>query len=312
VVSIDTRTVVPVRNVFNLPLVQEAPGLGSGVIVTKDGHVITNWHVVRAVRLIDNVPQMVITTHDGKKYRGSLAGFDDELDIAVLLIEGGAGDFPTLPLGDSDKVRTGEIAFAVGNPLGLAGSVTQGIISASQRRFSDSSHGMIQTDTVINPGNSGGPLVNVLGEIIGINTAIEKPDSAVRGWQGVGLAVPANDVRAALDAILTQRTQQGGYLGITFETKPVLVTVPTNPDKKFHGTVVDFVEPGSPAEKAGIMVGDVIILYDGKTFEEPFQVMRDIMRARVGEVKEFDIIRGDRRLTIKVTFGSRPKREPVR
>ena len=302
VVSIDTRSLVQ-----NSIFLQVRPGLGSGFIVTPEGHVITNFHVIKDVVVYNNVPQLLITTHDGKRYGASLAGFDDELDIAVLHIEGANGGFPTLPLGDSDKVRTGQIAFAIGNPLGLAGSVTQGIISATQRRFSDAAHDLIQTDTVINPGNSGGPLVNILGEIIGINTAIEKPDSVVRGWQGVGFAVPANDVASALDAILTQRTPQAGYLGIKLEEKSVLVTVPTNPDKKFKGSVVDLVLPGSPAEKAGIRKGDVIIMFDGKTFEEPFQFMREMRRARVGESKDFDVIRGDRRMTIKVTFGPRPK-----
>jgi S1-C subfamily serine protease len=295
--------------VFNLPVgrLELRPGLGSGVLVSEEGHVITNFHVIKNVVVLNNVPQLRITTHDGKQYGASLSGFDEELDIAVLHIEGANGGFPTLPLGDSDKVRTGEIAFAVGNPLGLAGSVTQGIISATQRRFSDTSHEMIQTDTVINPGNSGGPLINVLGEIIGINTAIEKPDAVIKGWQGVGLAVPANDVRAALDAILTQRSPQAGFLGISMEENAVLVTVPTHTGKQYKGAVVSFVAPGSPAEKGGFLVGDVVILFDGKTFDEPFQYMREMRRARSGETKAFDIIRGDRRMTITVIFGPRPK-----
>jgi S1-C subfamily serine protease len=311
VVSIDTRSLEQVRvpNVFNLPVgrLELRPGLGSGVLVSEEGHVITNFHVIKNVVVLNNVPQLRITTHDGKQYGASLSGFDEELDIAVLHIEGANVGFPTLPLGDSDKVRTGEIAFAVGNPLGLAGSVTQGIISATQRRFSDTSHEMIQTDTVINPGNSGGPLINVLGEIIGINTAIEKPDAVIKGWQGVGLAVPANDVRAALDAILTQRSPQAGFLGISMEENAVLVTVPSHPGKQYKGAVVSFVAPGSPAEKGGFLVGDVVILFDGKTFDEPFQYMREMRRARSGETKAFDIIRGDRRMTITVIFGPRPK-----
>jgi serine protease Do len=311
VVSIDTISLGKVNVPFGPFMTQQlgwVPGLGSGVIVSKEGHVITNLHVIKNIAQDQHGKlQIKITTHDGKQYGSSLAGLDEELDIAVLHIEGATGEFPTLALGDSDKVRPGEIAFAVGNPLGLAGSVTQGIISATQRRFSDSSHEMIQTDTVINPGNSGGPLVNVLGEIIGINTAIEKPDSVIKGWQGVGLAVPANDVRAALDAILTQRTPEAGFLGIALEVRPVLVTVPASPEKKFNGSVVNFVTPGSPAEKAGIQVGDVIILFNAKTIPEPFQLMREIRRVRAGETKELEVIRGDRRMTIKVTFGPRPK-----
>jgi S1-C subfamily serine protease len=110
-----------------------------------------------------------------------------------------------------------------------------------------------------------------------------------------------------LDAILSQRTPQAGFLGITLEIKPVYVTVPTNPGKRFHGSVVENVVPGSPAEKAGLRVGDVIILFDGKTFEEPFQFMHEMMQVRAGQTKEFEIVRGDRRMTIQVTFGPRPK-----
>ena len=110
-----------------------------------------------------------------------------------------------------------------------------------------------------------------------------------------------------MDAILTQRTPQAGFLGITLEVRPVLVTVPANADRKFNGSVVNYVTPGSPAEKAGIQVGDVIILFNAKTIAEPFQLMREIRRVRAGETNEFDIIRGDRRMTIKVTFGPRPK-----
>ena len=300
VVSINTEGQVPVNTLFGTYFKNQA-SLGSGVIVSKEGHVVTNYHVMA------NAQKGGIVTHDGKVHDVEVLGFDDELDIAVLRIKDAKNDFPALKFADSDKARTGEFVFAVGNPLGLSNSVTQGIISATERRRSDVMHDMIQTDTVINPGNSGGPLVNVRGEIVGINTAIERADTRVNAWQGVGLAVPANDVRAAFDAILTQRTQTGGYLGIGLEEKAVVVTVPTAPEKKFAGAVVEFVASSSPAEQAGLHTGDVIIQFDGRTFELPFQLMREMRRTRAGEVKTIEIIRGDRRMTLQAKFGARPK-----
>jgi S1-C subfamily serine protease len=299
VVTINTTDKVPVAY-FGIIGFDEQAGVGSGVIVSKEGHIITNFHV------IERAQKGQVITQDGKAHPAEVVGVDRELDIAVLRITDGA-EYHALNFADSDKARTGELVFAVGNPLGLAGSVTQGIISATQRRFSDSAHDMIQTDTVINPGNSGGPLVNIRGEVVGINTAIQKADARVNAWQGVGLAVPSNDVRAALEAILTQRTPQAGYLGVSLDEKSVLVTAPSSPGKQFNGSVIAIVAPDSPAQRAGVQPGDVIILFDGKAFSEPFQLMRAIRRARVGETKDFDIIRGDRRMTITVTFGSRPK-----
>lgn len=300
VVSINTEGQVPVNTLFGTYYKNQA-SLGSGVIVSKEGHVITNYHVMA------NAQKGGIVTHDGKVHDVEVLGFDDELDIAVLRIKDGKSGFPALKFADSDKARTGEFVFAVGNPLGLSNSVTQGIISATERRRSDVMHDMIQTDTVINPGNSGGPLVNVRGEIVGINTAIERADTRVNAWQGVGLAVPANDVRAAFDAILTQRAQTGGFLGIGLEERAVDVTMPAVPEKKFAGAVVEFVAPGSPAEQAGLRSGDVIIQFDGRTFELPFQLMREMRRTRAGEVKAIEIIRGDRRMTLQARFGARPK-----
>lgn len=310
VVSINTRNLgnVPVPNVFNLPLVRQqlTPGLGSGVIVSREGHVITNFHVIKNLVAINGVLQLEVVTHDGKKHSALVIGADEQLDVAVLRIKDGKG-FPALPFANSDEARTGQIVFAVGIPFGLNGTVTQGIISATQRRFSDMTNDLLQTDTVINPGNSGGPLVNILGEIVGINVAIYPGDPNVHAWQGVGLAIPANDVRDAYEAITTQGSPQGGYLGISLEEHPVTVTVTTAPEKKIKGAVVSFVAPQSPAAQAGLLQGDVIIEFDGRKFEESYQLMRQIRRARAGETKEFDIVRDERRITVKVTFQARPK-----
>ncbi|MFZ4764101.1 MAG: S1C family serine protease [Roseimicrobium sp.] len=297
VVKINVEGLVPVRSWVGL-FMEKQSSLGSGVIVSDEGHVITNFHVVA------NAQQGGIVTHDGKVHSVEVLGVNEDLDIAVLRIKGGAGKYPALKFADSDKARTGEIVFAVGNPLGLSNSVTQGIISATQRRTSDLMHDMIQTDTVINPGNSGGPLVNVRGEIVGINTAIEKADTRVNAWQGMGLAVPSNDVKGTFQAILSQSAKSAGFLGIKLEEQPVDVTAP---GKKFIGCVVEYTVPGSPAEAAGLRKGDVIIQFDGRTFNEPVRLIHEMSLAHAGETKVLEIIRGDRRFSIPVTFGRRPK-----
>ena len=310
VVSINTRDLgnVPVPNVFNLPLVRQAlvPGLGSGVIVSNEGHIVTNFHVLKNVALINGVTQLEVVTYDGKKHSTQIIGADEQLDVAILKIEGKEA-YPALSFGNSDETRTGQIVFAIGIPFGLNSTVTQGIISATQRRFTDMTNDLLQTDTVINPGNSGGPLVNILGEIVGINVAIYPGDPNVHSWQGVGLAIPANDVRDAYEAITTQGSPQGGYLGISLEEHPVSVTVTSNPGTALKGAVISSVAPNSPAAQAGLKKGDVVIEFDGRRFEESYQLMRQIRRTRVGETKAFDIVRNERKMDVKITFGPRPK-----
>ncbi len=183
-----------------------ATGLGSGVIVSKEGHILTNYHVVR------NAQQIQVTTFDHKTHEAKLLGADADMDIAVLQIADGA-TYPPLPFADSDKTRVGEMAFAFGSPFGFEFTVSRGIVSATQRRLSEVGNDYIQTDTVINPGNSGGPLVNYLGEIIGINVSIYTENQNAHSWQGIGLALPANDAKAAFEAVLGKNPRIPGYLG---------------------------------------------------------------------------------------------------
>ena len=186
------------------PAQQKVTSLGSGVIVSKEGHIVTNNHV------LNGTEDVTVQLSDGREEKAKIVGTDGQIDLAVLKI-----DLPNLiplPIGDSDKVRVGQIVMAIGNPFGLDESVSQGIISAKDRRaMNDSQVEFFQTDTAINPGNSGGPLVNIRGEVIGINTAIYSESG---GNQGIGFAIPSNVVKAAMNSIISKGRVIRGYLGV--------------------------------------------------------------------------------------------------
>jgi len=225
VVSIDTTTSVKVTRVvpadpfgffgYRQSENYQSPGLGSGFIVTSEGHIMTNHHVVAGVDKIR------VTLHDGGQYEAEWIGSDPNVDVAVLQLKAPeGGQLPALqPLsfGDSEAVRVGEMVLAVGNPFGLSETVTRGIISAKQRELSDGANEYFQVDAVINPGNSGGPLVNVRGEVIGVNVAIFTGQQDVRFWQGIGLAIPANEAKEVFEAIVLGRPLIRGYIGLEVE-----------------------------------------------------------------------------------------------
>ena len=219
---------------------------GSGAIVSKEGHIVTNNHV------IEGMDQIEVELSDGRRKQAVLIGTDHDSDIAVLKID--ADELTPIPFGDSDAVEVGETVMAVGNPYGLEESVTQGIISAKGRVASENANVLFQIDAAINPGNSGGPLVNVRGELIGINEQIY---TETGGWQGVGFAIPAATVRRSMDSILTTGRVIHRYLGV--ESAPL-----TQQSARQHGlgdrqgVLVERVRAGSPAEKADIRAGDLI------------------------------------------------------
>src|SRR5262249_5823964 len=222
--------------------------LGSGVIVTNEGHIITNNHVVHQVDEIE------VQLSDGRTKKARLVGADSQLDLAVLKIDD-PGVKP-LKLADSDKVQTGDFVLAIGNPFGFDETVTDGIISSKGRpNRTDAFGDLLQTDAAINPGNSGGPLINLRGEVIGINTAII---SRSGGSQGIGFAIPSNTVRTALESLLKQGRIIRGYLGI--QTRALQ---PGQSSTESEGVTVDDVVPGSPAAQAGLQQGDVIHKFDG-------------------------------------------------
>lgn len=303
VVSINTSTInrVPVRDVFGFLRGYRngiSPGLGSGAFVSKEGHLVTNYHVIKGAS------QIKITTHDQKTYDAEVIGADSQLDVAVLKVKGGDNNFPPLSFGDSEKARTGQIVFAVGNPFGLTSTVTQGIISATQRRFSDSAHALIQTDTVINPGNSGGPLINIRGEIIGINVAIFRGDENAHAWQGVGLAIPANEVKTSMETIITLGKAEPGFLGIQINPNPVSVGFAR---QSTPGALVEIVIPDSPAARAGLQPGDIITKFGNTTFESLDQLLSMIQNARPGQTVNITLVRDGKLNTLSALIEPQPQ-----
>ena len=239
------------RNPRDEALVQNS--LGSGVIVTNEGHIITNNHVVtdRQGRPVD---QIEVQLSDGRTKKARVVGADDQVDLAVLKID--EPGVKPLKLADSDMVQPGDFVLAIGNPLGFEETVTDGIISSKGRpNRSDAFAGLLQTNAAINPGNSGGPLINIRGEVIGINTAIA---STTGGSQGLGFAIPSNTVHMALESLLKQGRIIRGYLGI--QTGALQRGAG---DSDTEGVTVGEVLSGSPAEQAGLQPGDVIRKFDG-------------------------------------------------
>lgn len=277
---------------------QQAPqySLGSGVIVSKEGHILTNNHVVA-----DNTGIAVRLT-DGRQVPARFVGADPRTDIAVLQVQ--AGKVTPLPLADSDQVHVGQVVLAIGNPYGLQETVTHGIISARRRRAtSDSSVDLIQTDAPINEGNSGGPLLNLRGEIIGINTEIV---SKTGGSVGISLAVASNTARETLEAVLKAGRTERGYVGLIVE--------PLTPElaaqlgvRDLRGTVVYAVGPGSPAEAAGLQPRDIIRKFGGKPVTGPFNVRARVAEFPIGTKIDIVIERGGKESTVSATIAQMPQ-----
>jgi serine protease Do len=269
-------------------------GQGSGVIVTEEGHIVTNHHVIAGQQ------QIQVTLHGGKTHRARLIGEDTLLDIAVLRIEDD-GPFTPLKLGDSSQAQVGQIVFAVGNPFGLGETVTQGIISAKERSLSDSQRDLFQTDAAINPGNSGGPLVNLRGEIIGINVAIFTPDKANPGFQGVGFSIPSNEVKDALLQILDRGRPVRGFLGVQMRDMGPTVRGALGYNGE-HGAAVLGVSPDSPAQLAGLQPWDVILKFNGETIRSSAQLFTMVQATRVGETAKLEVWRKGEKLELNAVI----------
>lgn len=271
-------------------------GVGSGVIVDSDGYILTNAHVVAEAAEIE------VTLENGQKHRGKIAGMDRSMDTAVIRVD--ALNLPVPKFGDSDNLESGQLAIAIGNPLGLAGgpTVTVGVVSAVNRSLQterEYMEGMIQTDAAINPGNSGGPLVDSEGRVIGINTAI------VPYAQGIGFAIPINAARKIAEEIILHGEVIRPWLGISgMDITKKVVTYYGLPVEK--GAIVMRVAEGSPAEKSGMEEGDIILSADGKKIGGMRELTREIGAKGVGKKIVLEILRGKKRMEIEATLEKMP------
>jgi serine protease Do len=263
--------------------------LGSGFIIDKEGYIITNNHVV------EKAEQIKVRLSDKKEYDAQVIGTDPKTDLALIKIKA-AGSLPVVRLGDSDKLEVGEWVVAIGNPFGLEQTVTTGIISAKGRVIGAGPYDdFLQTDASINPGNSGGPLFNLKGEVVGINTAI------VAGGQGIGFAIPVNMAKALLPQLKKGKVVYG-YLGVYIQDiTPELAA--SFGLKEAKGVLVSDVTPDSPAKKAGVNKGDVILEYDGKQVEDKGQLTKMVGRTTIGKKVKLVVLRDKEQKTLWVTIG---------
>ncbi len=309
VVSIDTAGVRTERLLDAWGRTRErrfpTQGQGSGVIVTKEGHVVTNHHVIAGQQ------EIRVTLHGGKTHPAHLIGEDTLLDIAVLKIDADES-FTPLKFGDSMQAQVGQIVFAVGNPFGLGETVTHGIISAKERSLSDSQRDLFQTDAAINPGNSGGPLVNLRGEIIGINVAIFSPDKQNPGFQGVGFSLPANDVKDALLQILERGRPIRGVLGVQMRDLDPGVRSALDYEGG-DGSAVIGVAQGSPAQAAGLRPMDIILSLNGEAIHSAAQLFARVQTTRIGSSVTLQVWRAGTTLVLNATIteSAAPEAAPV-
>jgi Do/DeqQ family serine protease len=272
------------------------PGLGSGVIIDKRGYVLTNHHVVRGA---DGV---TVRLSSKQEYRGRIVGIDVKTDLAVIRFEPGS-EVAVARLGDSDSLRVGEWAIAIGNPFGLDQTVTVGVVSATGRADVGIAtfENFIQTDASINPGNSGGPLVNLRGEVIGINTAI------VATGQGIGFAIPANMVKRITGQLIDRGKVTRGWIGIAME--PLTLDLAHSLGlSDTRGAVVARVYPGGPAAAAGLQKNDVVVSFEGVGVDDYRQLQRLSADAEVGQKVKLEVIRSRERRTVELRVAEAPDR----
>ena len=283
-----------------LPRERQVRGQGSGFITQKDGIIFTNAHVV------SGADRVTVTLKDGREFEGVVKGTDEVTDLAVVKIDAQGVDLPIAPLGTSDQVQVGDWAIAVGNPVGLNNTVTLGIIStltrsSAQVGIPDKRIDFLQTDAAINPGNSGGPLLNERGEVIGINTAI-RPDA-----NGIGFAIPIDKAKSITSTLAAGKQVPHPYIGVQMRTlTPELAQRNNkNPNSPFtipevEGVLVVRVIPGTPAESAGLRIGDAITAIDGQAITDAGQLQSLVDRSGLNKSLNFTVIRGDRTLRLKV------------
>lgn len=273
---------------------QQQTAGGSGFLVSSDGYIVTNNHVIK------DATQVTVILNDGREYEAVVKGSDSRTDLAVLKIE--EKELPFLTFADSDTLKAGEWVVAVGNPFGLEGTITKGIVSAKGRQdlgiapYED----FIQTDAAINPGNSGGPLLNVRGEVVGVNTAIF---SRSGGYMGIGLAIPSKMVQPVIDQIMEKGTVKRAYLGILLQPIDKELCDALDLDK-LEGVLISDIVKESPAAEAGLQQGDIILQYNEKTAKNINKFRNDIAMMTPGSTVHLKILRNNKPQSLTVMLGS--------
>ncbi|MBI2986937.1 MAG: DegQ family serine endoprotease, partial [Deltaproteobacteria bacterium] len=284
------------RKFFGGPLPrgpQRQKSLGSGFIIDRDGSILTNNHVV------ENAEKITVRLADEREFEAKVVGKDSKTDIAVIKINA-KGNFSVPPLGDSDQLDVGEWVMAIGNPFGLDNTVTAGIVSAKGRHIGAGPYdNFIQTDASINPGNSGGPLINLRGEVVGINTAIF---SRTGGNIGIGFAIPINLVKELLPQLKGKGKVTRGYLGVLIQKVTPDIAESLGVDRA-RGALVANVSRDGPAEQAGVKVGDVIVEFDGKEIKESNDLPIIVARTPVDKKVKLKVLRDKKEMTLTVAVG---------
>lgn len=292
VVNVSTVHMVHVDMFHAVPV----KGIGSGTIISADGHILTNYHVTEGTRHVD------VFLIDGKKYDGTVIGVDPATDISVVKIKG--KDLVASELADSAKLKAGQTALAIGNPLGLAGgpAVTIGVVSAINRNIQSERglmENLVQTDAAINPGNSGGPLADSDGRVIGINTAI------IPFAQGVGFAIPINQAKEIADELIAHGKVIRPWLGLT--------TIDVNPDVADYyrlsvkaGALVAALAEGGPADRAGIQPGDIMTSFGGNKIKDMQEVRKIVREKKIGDKVKVDVVRGQEEFSTTLELGEAP------
>jgi len=280
---------------------QRQSGLGSGFIIDSNGTILTNYHVVNDAQKIS------VTVSDGKTYDAKVVGKDQKSDIAVIKINAGR-ELPAVTLGDSDRLEVGEWVMAIGNPFGLDHTVTSGIVSAKGRQIGAGPYdNFIQTDASINPGNSGGPLLNLRGEVVGINTAIFSQSG---GNIGIGFAIPSNSVKDLLPQLRDKGKVVRGYVGATVQKISPEIAESLGL-KQTGGALVADVVRGGPAEKAGLKVGDVIVEFDKKIIKDSADLPAAVARVAPGTSVQLKIAREGKQISLPITVGEMKDSEVI-
>jgi putative serine protease PepD len=293
----------------------QAEGQGSGVIIDGQGHILTNNHVATGAGAGATIS---VTLNDGRTYDAKIVGTDPSTDLAVLLLNSPPSDLVPMSIGDSSQVVVGQPVMAIGNPLGLSGTVTTGIVSALNRPVTTQAAegaqqpstsdqvvtNAIQTSAAINPGNSGGALVTADGKLIGINSSIASLGASAgsqSGNIGIGFAIPVNEAKSIADQLISTGTAQHAYIGVSAGDTTV-----TDGSSKRQAALVQTVAEGTPAAQAGLQAKDAVIAIDGKPIDSSEALVANIHEHKVGDTVTITVIRGSQKQDIKVTLAARP------